>query len=59
MKRYRVRWHCISCGQEHSFLHTLGEFDDWPNKFEDLKCENRECGQRQDVRFAASTVEEA
>lgn len=58
MKRYRVNWQCISCSHEHAFTHMLGEFDDWPNKFEDHQCENPDCRQVQDVRFHACTVEE-
>lgn len=54
---YIVRWECISCGQEHAFRHTLSEFADWPNKFEDLRCENEECGQLQEVPFRKCTVE--
>lgn len=59
MKRYRVSWQCASCSHEHSFFRLRGEFDDWPNKFEDLKCENSDCRQVQDVRFQACTLEEA
>lgn len=59
MKRYRVEWQCISCSHEHSFFYLLEEVGDWPNKFEDSKCGNPDCGQVQDVRFQACTVEEA
>jgi hypothetical protein len=31
------------------------EQDGWPNKFEDRKCENEDCGQVQDVRSNACT----
>jgi len=34
----------------------LNEEDGWPNKFEDLQCENEECGQVQDVPFRACTA---
>ena len=52
---YTVTWECISCGQEHSFRHTVMD-DIWPNKFE-LECENPDCGQSQDVPFRKCTVE--
>ncbi|MFQ5662708.1 MAG: hypothetical protein ACE5HL_02625 [Terriglobia bacterium] len=55
---YQVEWNCISCGHSHSFRHALGEFDDWPNKFEGRKCENEDCAQVQDVRFQSCTVTE-
>ncbi|MDA2913835.1 hypothetical protein MYX77_07750 [Acidobacteriia bacterium AH_259_A11_L15] len=48
----------MSCSHTHTFRHVLGEFDDWPNKFEDMKCENEDCGHVQDVRFQSCTVTE-
>jgi predicted RNA-binding Zn-ribbon protein involved in translation (DUF1610 family) len=56
MQAYLVEWECISCGHRHSFRHGLAEGDDWPNKFEDLECENPDCGHTQDVRFHACRV---
>jgi len=55
---YEVEWECMSCSHPHKFRRALGEFEDWPNKFEDLKCENPDCGQVQDVRFQSCTVTE-
>ncbi len=54
---YIVRWECISCGQEHAFRYTLPELGDWPNKFENLECENEDCRQVQEVPFRKCTVE--
>ena len=54
---YVVTWECLSCGEEHSFRHILPEGGDWPNKFEDLECKNRGCGQVQDVPFRKCRVE--
>lgn len=53
---FQVQWSCLSCSREHAFRRVLGEFDDWPNKFEDLRCENPDCGQVQDVRTASCTI---
>lgn len=55
MRVFRVEWECGSCGQVHSFRHSVDEDLGWPNKFE-LTCENPECGQEQDVPFRACTV---
>jgi len=54
---FLITWNCISCGTSHSFRRALGEFDDWPNKFEDMECGNPDCGQVQDVRFTHCAVE--
>jgi len=55
---YDVEWECLSCSHPHKFRRVLAELDDWPNKFEDLKCENPDCGHVQDVRFQSCTVTE-
>jgi len=52
---YLVEWECVSCGDRHSFRHSINEADGWPNKFE-LTCGNADCGQEQDVPFRACTV---
>ena len=56
MQIYKVQWECVSCGQKHSFRRGLNEDDGWPNKFDDLVCDNAECGQEQDVAFRACNV---
>lgn len=38
------------------FRRGFNEEDGWPNKFDDLECENSECGQVQDVPFRACTL---
>ncbi len=55
MDVYLVEWVCMSCGQTQSFRHIGSEEDSWPNKFEDRKCENEECGHVQDVRSTTCT----
>jgi hypothetical protein len=55
MQVFLVEWECGSCGERHSFRHSINEDDGWPNKFE-LTCENAECGQEQDVPFRDCTV---
>jgi hypothetical protein len=55
MQVYLVEWECGSCGQIHSFRHSVDEDYGRPNKFE-LGCENPECRQEQDVPFRACTV---
>ena len=55
MDVYLVEWACMSCGQTQSFRYIGSEEDGWPNKFEDRKCENEECGQVQDVRSNTCT----
>lgn len=54
---FTVTWECISCFQEHSFRYILPAHGEWPNKFEDLTCENSDCGQTQDVPFRKCSVE--
>jgi hypothetical protein len=44
MTVYTVEWCCKLCGQPHSFLKEVSEFDGWPNKFDDMRCENEDCG---------------
>jgi hypothetical protein len=56
MQVYLFEWECPSCGGKHSFRRGLNEEDGWPNKFEDLQCENKECGQVQDVPLRACTT---
>ena len=56
MKVYEIQWECISCGHPHSFRRGLSDGDEWPNKFDDLECENPDCGHEQDVAFRACTV---
>jgi len=55
MQVYQVNWECISCGQPNSFRHSINEEHGLPNTFE-LTCENKDCGQQQDVSFRACTV---
>jgi len=55
MQVYLVEWECGSCGERHSFRHSVNQDDGWPNKFE-LTCENADCGQEQDVPFRACTA---
>ena len=56
MQVYKIQWECANCGQKHTFRRGLNEDDGWPNKFDDLECENAECGQSQDVAFRDCTV---
>jgi len=49
MQVYEIEWECISCGHRQTFRRGISEEDGWPNKFDDLKCENEECRQAQDV----------
>ena len=56
MQVYLVGWECASCRWKHSFRRGFNEQDGWPNKFEDLQCEDDECDQVQDVPFRACTV---
>jgi hypothetical protein len=58
MAVYTVEWSCKLCGQGHSFLEEISELDGWPNKFDDLRCENPDCGQIQDVPMRSCTVTE-
>jgi hypothetical protein len=58
MKVHEIQWECISCGHQHSFRRGLAEGDDWPNKFDDLECENPDCGHEQDVALRKCTVTE-
>ena len=53
METYLVEWECTSCGRKHAFRYALSEESEWPSKFADLRCENEECGQVQDVPFRA------
>ena len=56
MKHYKVEWNCKLCGQKHEFNRSLSDLDDWPNKFDDLECENAECGLSQDVPTRSCTI---
>ncbi len=56
MRLYNVDWSCKLCGQSHSFQHQLSEMDEWPNKFEDMECENPDCTQVQDVPMRSCTI---
>ena len=56
MQVYKVQWECSNCGRKHAFRRGLNEDDGWPNKFDDLECENEECGHSQDVAFRDCTV---
>ena len=56
MRLYNVEWSCKLCGHLQSFRHGLSEMDDWPNKFEDMECENQDCGQIQDVPTRSCTI---
>ena len=58
MKVFEIQWECISCGHPHSFRRGLSDGDEWPNKFDDLECENPDCGHEQDVAFRKCTVTE-
>ena len=58
MPVYTVEWSCKLCGQGHSFLKEISELDGWPNKFDDLRCENPDCGQIQDVPMRSCAVTE-
>jgi hypothetical protein len=49
MTVYTIEWSCQLCGHQHSFLKEISEIDGWPNKFEDMRCENEDCGHIQDV----------
>jgi hypothetical protein len=56
MKNFKVEWTCKLCGDKHEFSRTLSELDDWPNKFDDLECENKDCGYSQDVPTRSCTI---
>ena len=56
MQVYEVVWECASCGNRQMFRRGFSDADGWPNKFDDLECENSECGQAQDVPFRACTL---
>lgn len=56
MQVYEVEWECPSCGRRQMFRWGINQDDSWPNKFDDLECENSECGQVQDVPFRACTT---
>lgn len=56
MKQYKVEWNCKLCGQRHEFHRSLSDFDDWPNKLDDLECQNPECGLSQDVPTRSCTI---
>jgi hypothetical protein len=56
MPVYKVEWQCKLCGQPHSFLTEVSELDGWPNKFDDMCCENEDCGQIQDVPARSCTM---
>jgi hypothetical protein len=56
MKEYKIEWTCRLCGQKHEFSRSLTELDDWPNKFDDLECENQECRMSQDVAVRSCTI---
>ena len=58
MTVYTVDWYCKLCGQPHSFLKEVSELDGWPNKFDDMRCENEDCGQIQDVPVRSCTMTE-
>jgi hypothetical protein len=53
---YNVQWECSSCGHTQTFRRGFNEDDGWPNKLDDLECENQECGHVQDVAFRDCTV---
>jgi hypothetical protein len=55
---YTVEWCCKLCGQTHSFLKEISDLDGWPNKLDDMRCENEDCGQVQDVPLRSCTVTE-
>ena len=55
---YTVEWSCKLCGHPHSFLKEVPELDGWPNKFDDMQCENQDCGQIQDVPVRSCTLNE-
>ena len=56
MQVYEIEWECISCGHRQTFRSGISEEDGWPNKFDDLECENEECRQAQDVAFRKCTI---
>ena len=56
MQVYNIQWECANCGRQHTFRRGHNEDDGWPNKFDDLECENDECGHSQDVAFRDCTV---
>jgi hypothetical protein len=55
MQVYQIEWECANCGQRQKFRRGINEEDGWPNKFEDLECENNDCRQVQDVPFRNCT----
>ena len=56
MQVYQIEWECANCGRRQTFRRGLNEEDWWPNKFEDLECENTDCHQVQDVVFRGCVV---
>ena len=58
-KTYLVEWTCRLCGKMQSFLKAVSDMDGWPNKFDDLKCGDDECGFSQDVPVRSCTIQEA
>jgi hypothetical protein len=58
VKQFNVEWTCKLCGQVNRIRQVLGNPDEWPNKFDDLQCDNEECGNAQDVPTRSCTVTE-